>query len=119
MIQIVENTEQLQKLKTNLQKQIPDTVLNALEERLIILDECYGPDRDWKKDLGGYGVIVHPGTTQNELRRWFHSHRISENDYEYMGDLCTVDGVSWKERLFMLNNDYGIVMMHSERRGTV
>lgn len=115
----MKNPKQLEKLKQNLQNQIPEIVLDALEERLTILDEFYGADRDWEKDLGGFGVIVYPGTTQNEMKRWLHSHHISENDYEYMDDLCTVDGVSWKERLFMLNNDYGIVMMHSERRGMV
>lgn len=101
----------------DLQKQIPDKVLDTLEERLVILDEWYGADRDWKKDMGGFGVIVYPGTTQNEMRGWMQRHHISENDYEYVDDLCTVGGLSWKERLFMLNNDYGIVMMHSERRG--
>ena len=115
----MKNPKQLEKLKQNLQNQIPEIVLDALEERLTILDEFYGADRDWEKDMGGFGVIVYPGTTQNEMKRWLHSHHISESDYEYMDDLCTVDGVSWKERLFMLNNDYGIVMMHSERRGMV
>lgn len=115
----MESPKQLKELTASLQKQIPDIVLKVLEERLLLLDEYYGSDRDWKKDLGGFGVIVFPGTTQNEMAQWFRNHYVSEKDYEYMDDVCTVDGVSWKERLFMLNNDYGIVMMHSERRGMV
>ena len=68
MYYIVGTLEQYQAVKTFSGGSIPSKVLDALEDKVKILDYYYGKDRDLEKDMGDIvlsSLPVNPLTGQN------------------------------------------------------
>lgn len=77
-----------------------------LAEFLLVLDNEYGADRDVEHDDGGYVMFCTPGTTEDEIRRYFaFSGLVAEwvTDIPHQPEYCA--------SLYFLREDYAVVMI--------
>lgn len=96
-----------------LQKDLPEKILNYLYSQAYILDYHYGSSRDIEKDMGGFGVVIPKSDkdAKKAYREVVMKYSIQEQMYEYF-DIVTVNGTDWAEALYLMNNDYGIILVY-------
>lgn len=95
-----------------LKKDLPGEVLDYLYSQVEILDYSYGADRDIEKDLGGFCAVIpkKDRAAKRAYQELLKKYSIQEHLYEYL-DIVTVDGTEWLEALYLLNSDYGIILI--------
>ncbi|MEX0052481.1 hypothetical protein AB2T85_17830 [Clostridium butyricum] len=94
--------EQLEKLKTK----YPKEILKEAEEIIVLLDDNYGDSRDVDKDLGGYIVLLESKEDVAEIK----ANSIKGLLPEYTDIIKSDDGIDYYSSLFLLSNDYSIVV---------
>ena len=85
-------------------------VVSTIEEKLSILDENYGLERDIDTDLGGYIVIAENIVDIEILKQ----DKLQGLIPEYTDVIECSEGVSWTSSLFLLSSDYAIVVVCTE-----
>ena len=85
-------------------------VVSTIEEKLSILDENYGLERDIDTDLGGYIVIAENIVDIEILKQ----DKLQGLIPEYTDVIECSEAVSWTSSLFLLSSDYAIVVVCTE-----
>lgn len=88
----------------------PKEVLELIESTLDILDENYGVERDIEADLGGYIVVAETITDIKEIRETILKTTVAE----YTDIIKCSEGVNYTSSLFLLSDDYSIVVIAPE-----
>lgn len=101
----------------------PAEVADALKkpvvrERLVtqieILDRCYGRERDLKRDLGGFCVVLsgERGEVLAGREKLLREHNLCDDEFEIEDRFeCPEDNLTVCFQLFLCSSDYGIEMM--------
>ncbi|WP_111937902.1 hypothetical protein [Clostridium paraputrificum] len=85
-------------------------VVSTIEEKLSILDENYGLERDIDTDLGGYIVIAENIVDIQILKQ----DKLQGLIPEYTDIIECSEGVNWTSSLFLISSDYAIVVVTTE-----
>lgn len=93
-------------------KALPIKVVDAVRDSLVILDEAYGMERDIERDLGGVIVIVQDESDLAELRKM--NLDIHRDIPEYVEKILISLEEVWIKILFLLSDDYAIVVIGKE-----
>ncbi len=97
-------SEQLEELK-----KYPVEVINSISQTVDTLEENYGI-RDVEKDLGGYVLIVENLGEVKKLKE----DKLQGLVAEYTDVIECSEGVNWTSSLFLLFNDFSIVVVTKE-----
>ena len=89
---------------------IPSEVIESIKVTIDILNENYGEDRDVEADLGGYIVIVENIVDIKIMKQ----DKLQGLIPEYTDIIECSEGVSWTSSLFLLSNDYAIIVVTTE-----
>lgn len=89
---------------------LPIEVQEEIKELLVILDSEYGADRDVDKDLGGFVALIEVKQDFELLRQDYYLD-ITEQKPEWMMTIETGVGEQWLQALFVISNDYSIVLV--------
>ncbi|MBX9138661.1 MULTISPECIES: hypothetical protein [unclassified Clostridium] len=89
---------------------IPSEVIESIKVTIDILSENYGANRDVESDLGGYVVIVE-NTIDIEILK---QEKLQSLIPEYTDIIECSEGANWTSSLFLLSNDYAIVVVTTE-----
>lgn len=108
--------EQLEELKEKYLKKM----LREAEEIIALLDDNYGVNRDVDKDLGGYIALLESKEDVAEIK----TNNIKGLLPAYTGIIKSDDGIDYYSSLFLLSDDYSIVVfstkvLHDMWRGVV
>ncbi|MBZ9692373.1 hypothetical protein [Clostridium sp. M14] len=98
--------EQLEELKVK----YPKEMLKEVEGIIVLLDENYGANRDVDKDLGGYIVLLESKEDVAEIK----ANSIKGLLPEYIDIIKSDDGVDYYSSLFLLSDDYSIVVFSTK-----
>lgn len=94
-------------------------VADRLLEIINVLDGNYGSHRK-PFDMGGY-VLYFPATDvyQREIGNILDFYHINPDSYEYLETIGgkPVNGVEWKEELFLLSSDDSLVLVYPMEAG--
>lgn len=106
---IIGTQRQYEKFYEELKAKVPVPVMALLRERVQILDEFYGENRNIEHDMGGFCAVI----TASEIREEEHQallnqYYIQEEQYEYRDWICVGEN-GWTEELYLTNSDYGII----------
>lgn len=97
------------------EKNIPIDVIRRIETTLKILDNVYGTERDQQgknsKGEGGY-VLVGTVSLYQKEQEILKDFGIYANEVEFEEDVASDYGIVWKEKLYLVDNDYGIVFFY-------
>ena len=104
MIKVV-NKQQLETLQP-----CPREVRESIENTLDILDDNYGAERDIEKDLGGYVIVAETKADTEEIKAKILKGTIAE----YTDIIECSEGVNWTSSLFLISDDYSIVVIATE-----
>lgn len=115
MYYIIGTSKQYQELKKQSLQFMPDGVWEVLADRVKIMDNYYGKDRDIDTNMGGYCVIFPPQQTLDvkEYDRILDKYHLRQGEWEYQEQIAS-DKVSetWMEELYLVNSDYGIIFFY-------
>lgn len=98
--------EQLEMLKVVYAKEI----IKSIEDVIIIINENYGEDREIDKDLGGYVVILESKEDVAVIK----ANILMDTIEEYTDIIKSDDGIDYYSSLFLLSNDYSIVVFSTK-----
>lgn len=87
--------------------EIGDNVKSVIEEKLNILDENYGAERDIKTDLGGYVLVLETKDDAIEAKENIFKNIIAE----YVDDIECKGGKQYCLSPFLLSSDYAVVVV--------
>lgn len=108
-------SKQYQELKEQVSQSMPESVWDALADRVKIMDNYYGKDRDIEKDMGGYCIIFPPDQTLDvkEYKCILDKYHLRQGEWEYRERVIS-DNVSevWMEELYLVGSDYGIIFFY-------
>lgn len=88
----------------------PIEVINSISETIDILDENYGTNRNIDNDLGGYVLIAE----NNVDIKMLEQDKLQGLVPEHTDLIECKEGVNWTSSLFLLSNDYAIVVICTE-----
>lgn len=114
MYYVIGSVKQMERLSASFMNYLPTQIWERLKEKIEILEQCYGADRDLEADLGGYAVIF-PSMSQNEQeehRNILEKYHAKENEYEYRDIISVEDGQEWVEELYILSADYSVIIFY-------
>ena len=89
---------------------IPSEVIESMKVTIAILNESYGANRNIEADLGGYVVIAENIVDIEILKQ----DKLQGLIPEYTDIIECSEGVSWTSSLFLLSNDYAIIVVTTE-----
>lgn len=89
---------------------INSKISSRMAETLKILDDNYGVNRDYIKDLGGFLIWIDNKNDWNEIKELFHL-KIGMEEYTESFEMS--NGIV-KEMLFQISSDYGVVVFSTE-----
>ena len=89
---------------------IPSEVIESMKVTIAILNESYGANRNIEADLGGYVVIAENIVDIEILKQG----KLQGLVPEYTDIIECSEGVSWTSSLFLLSNDYAIIVVTTE-----
>lgn len=103
-------------------KAFPKLIADRVTELTNILDDAYGADRG-AFAMGGY-VFVFPTEEcyEKNASRVLDFHHMEYEGYEYsddIGETVLEDGRYWKEELYLLGTDDGLVFIHPKEVANV
>ena len=108
-------SKEYQELRKQVSQFMPESVWVALADRVKIMDNYYGKDRDIAKDMGGYCVIFPPDQSLDvkEYKGILDKYHLRQGEWEYREQLVS-DNVSavWIEELYLVDSDYGIILFY-------
>lgn len=114
-------SKQYQELKKQVSQSMPEKAWDILEDRIKIMDNYYGKDRDIEKDMGGYCVIF-PSDQILDTKEYdaiLNKYHLRQGEWEYQEQIVS-DKASevWIEELYLADSDYGILFFYplSERQ---
>ena len=94
-------------------------VADRIVQIITVLDENYGSDRK-PFDMGGY-VLYFPTTDvyQREIGNILEFYHINPDGCEYQETIGEkpVNGMEWKEELFLLSSDDSLVLVYPMEAG--
>lgn len=115
MYYIIGTEKQYQRFNKHSLPVVPESVWNALADRVKIMDGYYGADRDIDRDMGGYCVIFPSYQTFNvkECEKLLNRYHLQPDEWEYREQI-TDDKLSvvWMEELYLIDSDYGVVLFY-------
>ena len=89
---------------------IPSEVIESMKVTIAILNESYGANRNIEADLGGYVVIAENNVDIEILKQG----KLQGLVPEYTDIIECSEGVDWTSSLFLLSNDFAIVVVTTE-----
>ncbi|MFC3904010.1 hypothetical protein [Clostridium disporicum] len=89
---------------------IPSEVIESIRETIDVLNGNYGADRDINNDLGGYVIILENIVDIEILKQ----DKLKGLIPEYTDIIECSEGVNWTSSLFLLSNDFSIVVVTTE-----
>ena len=89
---------------------IPSETIESIKVTIDILNENYGVDRNIESDLGGYVVIAENILDIEILKQ----EKLQSLIPEYTDIIECSEGVNWTSSLFLLSNDFAIVVVTTE-----
>jgi hypothetical protein len=98
---------------------MPSKVIDEIEKVISILDTYYGTERDFQNDDGGYILIMLPDVmniSESKRSMFLEKYSIQEDTAEYH-DVVADGNTEWHTELYLISNDYGIVLVYPMRRG--
>lgn len=97
--------EQLKKLN-----EYPIEVIENIRGTISILNKAYGVDRDVEAELGGY-ILIAENIVDIEIVK---QDKLKGLIPEYTDIIECSEGVNWTSSLFLLSNDFSIVVVTTE-----
>ena len=88
----------------------PIEVIRSISEIIDILNKNYGEIRDVDKDLGGYVLVVENIGDVKEVKNGILKDILPE----YTDEIICSEGVNYTSSLFLLYNDFSIVVIAEE-----
>ncbi|MDK0685286.1 hypothetical protein P5F08_04350 [Clostridium perfringens] len=88
----------------------PIEIIKNISEFIEIFNENYGENRDVDKDLGGYVLVVESIEDVKELK----NGRLKDILPEYTDDIICSEGVSYTSSLFLISDDFSVVVVANE-----
>lgn len=116
MMYKVGTRKQYQDLYEKLNKSIPSLVLETIEERIIILDDNYGEERDIVQDMGGFCCVLIEESTNDVIQKLLKEYHVDIELYEYEEQIADTE---WNERLYLVNDEFSIVFFMKHERGEI
>lgn len=112
---------QYQELKRQVSQFMPKCVRDTLADRVKIMDNYYGKDRDIDADMGGYCIIFPSNQLfdMKEYSRILEKYHLQQGEWEYREQIASNDVSDvWIEELYLVDSDYGIIFFYplAERR---
>lgn len=89
---------------------IPIEVIESIRENIVVLNASYGEKRDIDNNLGGYILILENSVDIEILKQGKLQGLIPE----YTDIIECSEGVNWTSSLFLLSNDFAIVVVTTE-----
>ena len=89
---------------------IPSEAIGSIKVTIDILNESYGVNRNIEVDLGGYVVIAENIVDIEILKQ----DKLQDLIPEYTDIIECSEGVDWTSSLFLLSNDFAIVVVTTE-----
>lgn len=114
MYHVIGTIKQMERLSASFVNYLPTQIWERLKERIEILEQCYGADRDLEADMGGYAVIF-PSMSPNEQeehRNILEKYHAKEHEYEYRDIISVEDSQEWVEELYILSADYSVIIFY-------
>lgn len=95
-------------------KILPAEVLERVREIVTTLDNAYGIERDVQgknsSQEGGY-VLISTNPIKSRMAEILQKVKVHRNEFEY--EEFIDDGKQkWRQRLYLIDNDYGIVFVY-------
>lgn len=90
-------------------KYLPRNLVEKINELVQVLDNEYGSERDVDKDLGGYVAVLEQVVDIEQLKE--SNLDIEAEIPEWVDEVVDEDNVVWTIALFILSNDYSIVVV--------
>ena len=114
MYHVIGTIKQMERLSASFVNYLPTQIWERLKEKIEILEQCYGADRDLEADLGGYAVIFPSMTLEEktEHRNILEKYHALDDEYEYQYIISTENGQEWVEELYILSADYSVIMIY-------
>lgn len=98
--------EQVEELKEKYSKEM----LEEAEEIITLLDDNYGANREIDKDLGGYIALLESKEDVAEIK----ANSIRGLLPDYTDIIKSYDGINYYSSLFLLSDDYSIVVFSTK-----
>ena len=89
---------------------IPSEATESIKVTIDILNDNYGVDRNIEADIGGYIVIAENIVDIEILKQ----NKLKGLVPEYTDVIKCSEGVNWTSSLFLLSNDFAIVVVTTE-----
>lgn len=116
MMYKVGTRKQYQDIYEELNKSIPTLVLETIEERIIILDDNYGEERDIVQDMGGFCCVLVEESMNDAMQKLLKEYLVDIELYEYEEQIADTE---WNERLYLVNDEFSIVFFMKYERGEI
>lgn len=85
-------------------------IISDIEDKLNILDDNYGENRNVDIDLGGYALVLETKEDVIEARK----NKLQGLIPEYTDIIECSEGVNWTSSLFLLSSDFAIIVVTTE-----
>lgn len=92
-------------------KHLPKNLVEKINELVQVLDNEYGSERDIDRDLGGYVAVLEEAVDIELLKE--SNLDIETEIPEWVEEVVDKDNVAWMIALFILSDDYSIVVVTS------
>lgn len=114
-------TAQFPKLnELRLKYQIPDEMINEMENAVRILDTTYGENRKVDEDDGGYILFILPDMNMDwriPYTKMLKQYQLKIGEAEFQDTFYVDKYTEWHMELFLISNDYGVIVVYLERKG--
>lgn len=112
----ITNDFDCQVLTAAFKDKVPDCVLNAIANKISVLEEFYNSTQEFK-DYGNC-VIFFPTEQvfQDVYEKFLDYYKVEDTMDEYCDILTEENDFVWKEKLFMIGTETGYALIYPERR---
>lgn len=100
------------------QNVLPQKVVDVAESNIEILDKYYGAERNVDNDDGGYICMIvpkHGKSAETLCKDVLKKYQMGQKDFEFHDFICDDGNNKWYLDLFLVTNDYGIVLIYPKR----
>lgn len=99
--------KKVRKISDLIEMELEVNVVNTIEEKINILDDSYGAERDIDADLGGYVLVLETKDDVIEVKESILKDIIAE----YVDEIECEGGKQYCLSLFLLSSDYAVIVV--------
>ncbi|MDU7241244.1 hypothetical protein [Clostridium sp.] len=99
--------KKVSKISDLIEMELEVNVVNTIEEKINILDDSYGAERDIDADLGGYVLVLETKDDVIEVKESILKDIIAE----YVDEIECEGVKQYCLSLFLLSSDYAVIVV--------